>query len=200
MIFDVLFYNGNWIIDESLKNRREKLSNIIRPSTNVQLVQNFDEPEELFKVIKEKGMEGIICKDLNMSFKINGKDGRWLKKKNIKDINAVVGGVTLSHRIVNSLLLGLFDKKGYFQCIGHVGTGKLSKRDWRDLTELIKPLIRQNSPFKILPKKIKDTLWIEPLITLKIHFMEWTKSQSLRHPSIQAIVNIPPNECTFEQQ
>lgn len=200
MIFDVLFYNGNWITDQPLKNRQEVIMNIIKTNDNVQVVHNFEDPKGLFNVIKERGMEGIICKDLNKSYVINGKDDRWQKVKNFRDIIAVVGGASLKHGMVNSLLLGLYDNKGNLQYIGHIGTGKLTKGDWNQLTEIIKPFVIKNKPFANNPERVIDTLWLEPHFTVKVQFMEWTKGRTLRQPSIQSFVSFPSEDCTFEQE
>lgn len=199
MIFDVLFYNGNWITDQSLKNRQDIIMNIIKPNHNVQIVQNFEDAQGLFNVIKEKGLEGIICKDLNKSYVINGKDDRWQKVKNFKDIIAVVGGASLKHGMVNSLLLGLYDNNGNLQYIGHVGTGKITKSDWNHLTKIIKPFVINNKPFVNNPGRVIDTLWLEPHFTVKVQFIEWTKGRTLRQPSIQSFVSFPSEDCTFEQ-
>jgi bifunctional non-homologous end joining protein LigD len=152
-------------------------------------VPSHNDGNALFKAIKEQGMEGIVVKDLNSQYIINGKDNRWQKVKNYKDLIGVVGGVTLRNNVVNALLLGLYDKKGQLWYIGHVGTGKMKKSEWRDLTEQIKPLVITDRPFSNQPERTKGAIWIKPQITVKVQFMEWTKGQTLRQPSIQADVH-----------
>lgn len=197
MLFDVVYYNGVWVKDQSLQKRQEILLNIITPQENLQLVENFADGESLFTAIKANGMEGIVCKDLNSTYAINGKDGRWQKIKNYRDLIAVVGGVTLRGGVVNALLLGLYDHKGRLWYIGHAGTSKLTQADWRNLTEQVKPLIINERPFVNKPERAKDTIWLKPKITVKIKFAEWTPDGVLRQPSIQAFVDIPPEECIF---
>lgn len=149
MIFDVLYFNGEWIIERNLKERMELLSNIIIPGDYVQLVSSHDDGDALFEVMQRHEMEGIVIKDLNSKYYVNGKNDKWQKKKNYRDLIAVVAGITLRDNVVNSVLLGLYDDKGQLWYIGHSGTGKLSRSDWRNLTERVKPLIIKKRPFVI---------------------------------------------------
>jgi bifunctional non-homologous end joining protein LigD len=200
MIFDLLYVNGQWVTNEPLKKRQELLNEIIKPTNDVQLVQNFEDGESLFHAIKEKGIEGIVCKDLTKSYVINGKDERWVKKKNFQDVIAIIGGASFRDGIINSLLLGLYDKKGQLWYIGHAGTGKLTSSDWRELTVKIQPLIINDNPFVNEPKRTKDTVWVKPKMTVKIQFVEWTKGFTLRQPSIQAFTETPIEECVLPSE
>jgi bifunctional non-homologous end joining protein LigD len=198
MIFDVIYLNGKWINSLPLVERQRHLNEIITPGNYVQLVENFENAQGLYDVIKTHCMEGIVIKDLSSKYKINGKDKRWRKKKFYRDLIAVVGGVTRRNNIVNSLLLGLFDSDGRLWYVGHAGTGKLTQKDWRDLTEGIKPLIQPAMPFANTPPRIKEALWLQPRITVKVKYTEWTEGHSLRHPSIESFVNVPARECVLK--
>ncbi|WP_232696978.1 ATP-dependent DNA ligase [Brevibacillus daliensis] len=195
MIFDVLFLEGKWVTSLPLTERQELLKKVIKPNETVQLVENFNDASTLYEVIKQQEMEGVIIKDITSSYVINGKDSRWRKKKFYKDLIAVVGGVTLRDNIVNSLLLGLYNKNGLLVYIGHAGTGRLTNEDWRTLTKGIQPLIQNNMPFATPPPRNNSTIWLTPKITVKVKFAEWIEGHSLRQPSIQAIVTISPHDC-----
>lgn len=195
MIFDVIYCNGQWMHQRPLRERIDLLSNIIAPQDYAQLVTFHHDADTLFDVISQQGMEGIIIKDLNSSYGINAKDKRWQKKKNFRDIIAVVGGVTLKQGIVNALLLGAYDQEGKLWYIGHVGTGKLTKEEWRNLTEIIQPLIQSEKPFTNRPERMKDAIWLLPKLTVKVQYMEWTEGDVLRQPSIQSFVDISPEEA-----
>ncbi|HET7627320.1 MAG TPA: RNA ligase family protein [Bacillales bacterium] len=201
MVFDVLYVDGTWVHKQPLRERTELLSSIIQPNEHVQLVKSsgYEEMEPLYEVMEKHDMEGIVLKDLRSSYGIGQKNDRWQKKKNYKDLIAVVGGVTLRQGIVNALLLGLYDEKGQFTYIGHAGTGKLKKSEWRQLTETIRPLATEDCPFAIPPGRHKDAVWLQPKLTAKIQFIEWTDGGAVRQPSIQAFMNVPARECRFEQ-
>ena len=76
--------------------------------------------KRLWKVAKEHGLEGIVCKNLNSTYNINGKNDIWRKVKNYQDLIAVIAGVTYRAGIVNSVLLGLYDGEGNFGILGIV--------------------------------------------------------------------------------
>lgn len=76
------------------------------------------------------------------------------------------------------MLLGVYKNIGNLQNIDHVGTGKSSKDDWYHLIDIIKPFVLNNKPFANTPERVGDTLWLEPHITLKVQFMEWTKGNN----------------------
>ncbi len=198
MVFDVLYCNGEWVTGQPLRQRQQILAAIVNPQNDVQLVENFSDGESLFSVIKAEGMEGIVCKDLGSKYAIKGKDSRWQKLKNYRDLVAVVGGVTFRGSIVNAVLLGLFDRTGRLWYIGHAGTGKLTWGEWAELTERMKPLVIKERPFVNKPERIKNVVWVMPTITAKIRFIEWTEDHTLRQPSIQAFLDVPPEECVIE--
>jgi len=198
MIFDILFFNGNWVVDLPLNQRQRILGETIKSHDDIQLIENFDDAHSLFDVVTAQDLEGIVCKDLTSKYGIKGKDRRWQKLKNYHDLIAVVGGVTYRGDIVNAVLLGLYDQEGRLWYIGHAGTGKLTMADWRDFTEYIKPLTIRERPFINKPERIKSGIWLKPTITVKIRFIEWTEGHTLRQPSIQSFVKIPPEECRLE--
>lgn len=198
MVFDVIYYNGIWMNEQKLTDRMRRLKEIIVPSPFIQVVPSFTNSNELFEVIKAQGMEGIVIKNLNSPYFINGKNDRWQKKKNIQQIHAVVAGVTLRSGIVNSLLLGLYDEKNNLIYIGHSGTGKLKQKERIQLTTLIQPLIVNRSPFINKPERMKDSIWLKPILTVKVTFLEWLPTKRLRHPTVQAFVQVPPSKCKFE--
>ncbi|MDG5786949.1 RNA ligase family protein [Evansella sp. AB-P1] len=195
MVFDIVYLNGKWVNLLPLTERIEILASIIKPNNHVQLTTSHDDGNTLFDVTKEKGMEGILAKKLTSSYKLGGKDEAWLKIKNFQDVIAVIGGVTYRNGIVNAVLLGLYDQDGHLHYIGHAGTGKLSVSDWRTITDFVEPLIMETRPFINEPERRKNTKWLQPKLTVKIQFIEWPKGGSIRQPSIQAFVNVPPEEC-----
>jgi bifunctional non-homologous end joining protein LigD len=57
----------------------------------------------------------------------------------------------------------------------------------------------QEKPFANKTGREREAVWVRPEITVKIQYAEWTEGHSLRQPSIQAFVDIPPTECVFGQ-
>lgn len=197
MIFDMIYYNGEWIDRWPLQERMELLKKVIIPSNTIQVVPSHSDSDALFSVVKKHQLEGIVVKDVTRAYQIKGKDDRWVKVKNYRDLTAVVGGVTKRSGIVNALLLGLYDHTGDLHYIGHTGTGKLTADDWRALTDRVEPLITKIKPFVNQPERSQDAIWLEPQLTVKVNFIEWPEGRTLRQPSIQAFVDQSPEDCTL---
>ncbi|WP_018133285.1 ATP-dependent DNA ligase [Effusibacillus pohliae] len=199
MIFDLIHYNGEWVDRRPFRERTELLASIITPGRHVQLVDSHNDGQTLFDVIRQHGMEGIVVKKTASLYAIGETSDAWLKVKNYRDLIAVIGGFTLNGGTVNAVLLGLYDEAGQLWYIGHTGTGKLSHEDWRKLTERLQRLTTRERPFVNLPERHADAHWVRPRLTAKVQFAEWTEGGCLRHPSIQAFVDAPPEACIFGQ-
>ena len=196
MIFDILFADGEWVNGKPLYQRQQLLQSVIAPTPNVQLVQSTPDLPLLFEVAKQHALEGIVCKNMNSTYPLGGKDGRWVKRKLFHDLIAVVGGVTYRGNVVNALLLGLY-VEDQLMYIGHAGTGKLRGADWQAITNAVQPLLIAHKPFANEPERSKDAFWVNPLLTVKVQFLEWTPRRTMRHPSIQAVVHVPHRQCVF---
>lgn len=199
MIFDILHYDGKWVNGEPLTHRQQLLQELVIPSERVQIVPNVADGELLYDLMKQRGWEGIVSKRLDSTYAFGGKDARWVKKKLARDLYAAIGGVTYRDGGVNAILLGLYDPEGRFIYIGHAGSGKWKGADWRDLTENVKPLIIPDRPFANVPERMKGAVWIQPALTVKVQFLEWTPGGTMRHPIIQGWANVPPEACHMEQ-
>jgi bifunctional non-homologous end joining protein LigD len=199
MVFDILFLDGDWVISKTLAERQDILNSIIKPSPKVQTVKNFADPGNLFDLMKTHDMEGIICKNLESGYLIAGKDNRWQKRKIHFDLYAAVGGVTYNDKVINSLLLGVYSDESLLY-IGHSGMGKLTNLQWRELTEIMAPLVIPNPPFVNRPERHKDAVWVHPQIVVKVQFMEWSPGKTMRHASIQSIMkNMSLSDCSINQ-
>lgn len=202
MVFDVLYYNGRWIHQLPLAERMSILSDILMPTDHVQPVESHDDGVALFEAVKRYGMEGIVVKRTDSTYAIGEKKETWLKVKHYRDLLAVVGGFTLNGGIVNALLLGLYDPGGNLIYIGHAGTGKLTRAEWRSLTELLQPLTIKDCPFAHKPESVSRSspaYWVRPIVTVRIQYMDYKEGRSLRQPSIQAFLQMDPYMCTTDQ-
>lgn len=200
MIFDVLYYNGQWVLNKPLCVRLELLKQTIIPSPAVQIVPSYADGEALLEMTRQQGLEGIVSKELHSTYSIDGKDRRWVKVKNYGDILAVIGGYTLNGGIVNAVLVGVYTPEGKLLYVGHVGTGKLKKSEWVDLTSKLKPATIPDKPFVNEHPGMKGAYWVEPKLVVKLQFAEWRwrEGRTLRQPSIQAFMDVPPRECVFD--
>jgi bifunctional non-homologous end joining protein LigD len=133
------------------------------------------------------GLEGVVAKR-NTSLYLPGTRSRdWIKVKNIKAQEVVVGGWRpgAGNRSggIGSLLVGVPQGDGLAYA-GHVGTG-FSQAVLAQLLAALQPLTRDSSPFAAeLPRAdAADAVWVEPLLVGEVGFAEWTKDGRLRHPT-----------------
>jgi bifunctional non-homologous end joining protein LigD len=199
MVFDILYLDGEWVTGRSLEERQRLLARAVEPGAGVRLVENTADGEKLFDVMRKHGMEGIVVKDLASTYAVGGKDGRWRKIKVRRDLTAAVGGVTYGGGRVNALLLGLYDGQGRLHYIGHAGSGRLTGRDWADITAAAELLRTPDCPFAAKPPRSAGAVWIRPMLTAKVRYLEWTAGRTLRQPVIEAVSAGPGTDCTFDR-
>jgi bifunctional non-homologous end joining protein LigD len=199
MVFDLIYCNGQWVNDRPFSERIELLRQWLPINDRFHIVPNYEDGDMLFEKIKTQHMEGIVSKRLDSTYDINRKSDHWIKIKVTHDLIAVVGGVTYRGAVVNALLLGLYAPGGQLVYIGHAGTGKVTGDDWLSITNLVEKLKIEKRPFLNQPERSKNAQWIQPILTVKVVFQEWTVGQVLRQPSIQAFVHADPKQCTTEE-
>lgn len=197
MVFDLLYLDDRWLVDEPLVHRQERLASVLTETEQVKIVGNQPSGTALFQVMREQGMEGIVCKEKQGLYKIGERSDTWKKVKYIRTIHAVVGGATLKGGRVNSLVLGAY-ADGKLICIGKAGSG-LSGSDIQALTAFARGVKDQPCPFAVRPKLLRSTydelIWFPPQLVAEVNYMEWTSDLTLRAPAIQGFVQRDPASC-----
>lgn len=101
--YDLLYANGEVLLDETLEARRAKLEQLITGEGPIRLsgAKRFADVaslDEEFKAARERGNEGLMIKDPRSSYK-PGKRGRdWLKlKRALATLDVAVTAVEVGH-------------------------------------------------------------------------------------------------------
>ena len=87
--FDCIMFNGEMLINKTLRERKEVLNRIyndIKPilQGQIELVPNAgtSDKHEYYRQLLSAGKEGAVCKDLNSTYDIKGRRaGEWVKIK-----------------------------------------------------------------------------------------------------------------------
>lgn len=195
-LFDILYLNGESLIDLSHTHRREILQSIIPSDNNdfpikvieEKVVNTGPELAAYFKDVISKGLEGLVVKK-KLGHYIPGKRNfNWVKlKKHSKDaiadtIDTVILGYYLgegkrSNFGIGSFLVGVYNKKkDIFQTIAKVGTG-LSDTDWKILKDKCDKIKVWKKPHNVeVVDSLKPDIWVEPQIVCELKADEITQS------------------------
>ncbi|MCD1259565.1 DNA ligase [Paenibacillus athensensis] len=200
MAFDLLYADGDWLLDKPLAERQQQLERTLIPSELVQPVAAYDDGAALMALMRQTGMEGVVSKKRDSVYKPGGKSADWLKIKHYRDLIGVIGGYTLNGGQMNALLIGLYDVAGGLHFIGHVGPGRLNREQWRGLSELLLPTATADCPFVRLRPDMRQPIWVTPQYTAKLQFADWRpeEGRTLRQPLLLALTDLPPRSCVFQ--
>ena len=184
-IFDILSLNNLDTTKLPLIERKKFLKKII-PAKNSKIL--------LTKFIKEKGKEffkktlktseGIMAKRIDSKYFPGERSDDWIKIKNTKRQEFVIGGITLPKDGKNgfgSLIVGVYKRKKLVY-VGHIGTGFSSKL-METLMKSFKKLKRNTSPFSNFDNKKNLQFWMEPVLICEASFAEWTNDNMIRQAS-----------------
>jgi bifunctional non-homologous end joining protein LigD len=199
MVWDLLYLNGQWLLDEPLSRRQQRLAEVLEPGTNIKLVDSHESGTALFRVMQEQGMEGIVAKEREGIYHLGQYNPTWKKIKYYRHLHAVVGGVSVKNGLVNSLLLGLYHEEQLLY-IGRAGTG-LDNAMIRALTQFVNGLPPQKPPFQN-PPRITETayerlVWFPVQLVVEVRFMEWTSDLTLRAPVVLGFCERETKTCTL---
>ncbi|QXG76429.1 non-homologous end-joining DNA ligase [Modestobacter sp. L9-4] len=203
LVFDLLALDGESLLGLTYTQRRERLDALglasDRWTTTPWFVGNGDQVQA---ASVENGLEGVVAKRLDSTYRPGGRGPDWRKVKNLRTQSVVVGGWRpgAGRRAggIGSLLLGVHDDDGRLVFAGHVGTG-FTARALADLAPLL--TARAASPFAdALPREVtRDAHWVEPTLVGEVAFGEWTREGRLRHPSWRGLRDdLDPDDVVAE--
>ena len=182
-VFDLLYVDGYDLTACSVVERKEKLAEILRPSSFIKLSEHVEgEGEAFFREIEKFHLEGMIAKRANSRY-VHKRSRDWLKIKTIMRSEVVVGGYTQprgTRSYFGSLVCGLYrgDELHY---VAHVGGG-FNERTLGSSFKLMQPLRSDRGPFFEVPKTNEPVQWLRPKLVAEVKFSEWTADLRLRHP------------------
>jgi bifunctional non-homologous end joining protein LigD len=192
--FDVLEIDGEPLVDLALVERHRRLEELLdRRNATVRLSEWFDDGDALYEAAKQQQLEGILAKRLDSRYAQGKRTRDWLKIKTHGRQEFVIAGFTKGTgrraSSFGSLVLGYY-RAGELVYAGNVGTG-FGAKEIDSLLERLRPLKRDASPFREVPKMPKvrrsDVVWVEPELVCEVEFVEWTHDGRLRAPSYQGL-------------
>jgi bifunctional non-homologous end joining protein LigD len=189
--FDLLNVDGEDWRHRPLVERKTKLAEIIAGTGIRMSVGLHGEAQDIVAQVRKLGLEGVVAKRLQSTYKSGDRSGDWVKFKMSPEQEFVVGGFKPGNPL-ESLVVGYYEGDALV-CAGKVRQG-LNPKNRRELYALLKPLMADVCPFVNLPNskknhwgegitaaQMKDHRWVVPRIVVQVSFVEWTRGGNLRH-------------------
>src|SRR4051794_19190655 len=189
-IFDLLWLDGEDLMRLPYAGRRERLEalGLDGPAWRVPSYGDGD-GERLLAASAEQNLEGIVCKRLDSPYEPGRRGGTWLKVKNMRRQELVIGGWSAGEGRraghLGALHVGYYDD-GKLRYGGKVGTGFTGKELDR-LEGLLPPLRRDTPPFGGQPPPEGGTPYVNPRLVAEVDSTEWTSQNVLRPPSYKGL-------------
>jgi bifunctional non-homologous end joining protein LigD len=198
MAFDLLFL-GAPLLDEPWAARRDRLIGLELPPPFVIPEPVVGDGEALWAGIAEQGLEGMVAKRLDSTYRPGTRSALWRKIARVDQVRAVVGGYLPGEggrgSTFGSLLLGLVDDET-LRYIGSVGTG-FTGTSLAAIRSALDELANDQSPFSSGSDFPPGARFIEPSLVALVEFKEWTRAGKLRAPSFKGFTDDDPASTTW---
>ncbi len=154
-IFDLLYLDGRLADGRSLRGaaRAPRGARASGPAWRVPS-RHPSGGRRLLEATRKQGLEGVIAKRRGSQYEAGRRSGAWLKIKNTRRQELVIGGWLPGEgrraERIGALLVGYF-RDGQFVYAGRVGTG-FTEATLDELAARLKPLRRERSSFDVAPK------------------------------------------------
>src|SRR6266851_1713953 len=191
MVFDMMYLNGEALLDKPLDQRIATLMATVKGNEVLQaergeVLDDADRLETLFENALERGLEGLVVKRVDSPYQAGARNFNWVKLKKhsrgaLEDtIDCVMLGYFLGRGKraelgVGALLVGVYDKDAdEFVTVTKIGTG-LGDEQWREVGERAAPFRSEERPARVR-STITPSVWVEPKIVVEVLADEITKS------------------------
>jgi len=194
-IFDLLYLDGHSLMTLPYTERRAALEALGLSGRAWRVpAAHPGAGDRLRAATREQGLEGVVAKRLDSRYEPGRRSGAWIKIKNTRRQELVIGGWLPGEGRrtdrIGALLMGYFDA-GELRYAGRVGTG-FSDRTLEELAARLAPLRRDQNPFCPPPKLPRNAVFAQPSLVADVDFVEWTSDGVLRAPSFKRLRDDKP--------
>jgi bifunctional non-homologous end joining protein LigD len=183
-VFDLVHFQGHDLSSLPLLRRKEILKKILPSSSKIKFSDHILKDGILFfNVVKEKGLEGIIAKHSQSTYRMAKRSRQWLKIKTKLSQEGVIAGFTEprgGREYFGSLVLGVFEGDELIY-IGHSGGG-FGAKNLKEIYDKLQPLVRKKCPFATKPETNTPATWVKPELVCEVSLAGWTEDGIMRQP------------------
>jgi DNA ligase-1 len=190
-VFDILYKDGESLIDEPLTKRMEILKQVLPEDdvlirTKNQTIKDAKTLSILLEDAISKGLEGLVIKKLESPYEAGARNFNWvkLKRHSSGELNDTIDCVILGYISgkgkrtafgAGALLVGVYDsEKDEFVSVSKIGTG-LTDEEWREVHKRADAISLDKKPARV-SSNIIPSVWIRPEIVIEILADEITRS------------------------
>jgi len=189
LAFDVLYLLGRSTLELSYDERRSLLDALHLAGSTFATPPSFVDVRvaDLLAVSVERGLEGVVAKRRDAPYTPGLRSAQWIKVKNVRTQEVVIGGWTEGKGALagtlGALLLGIPGDDGLAYA-GKVGTGFSDQARAELLTDLW-AIPQDHSPFTSTLSRTDTALahFVRPTLVGEVQYAEWTRDGHLRHPT-----------------
>lgn len=188
-IFDVLRVDDHDTIALPYEQRRALLGGLVEPGTHWDVpAHHIGGGADLLDATAAIGLEGIMAKRIGSVYQPGKRSPNWIKVKNRRRVEVVIGGFTpgTGNRAstFGALLVGLDKPPNALSFAGGVGTG-FNQTTLDSLHRRLISLQREVCPFQPAPPTAysRDAIWVDPQLRATIEIAEFTNEGFVRHAS-----------------
>lgn len=189
--FDVLYADGTDYTVRPYSERRKSLEKIVEEGPNISLAEIFvtDNAKELSKYFAksiERGMEGLVIKDLNAPYVAGARKFAWIKLKRsyrgelADTIDVVIVGYLKGRGMraafkFGAILCAVYDEKeDMFKTIAKVGSG-FTEEMMKKLGDILEKDVVKKKPARV-DSVIEPDAWVQPRYVITVRADEITES------------------------
>ena len=197
-VFELLYYNGISYINDPFTKRRKMLEKVISKKNTPEKNTTILAPHELlsdaslieknFDDAVAEGLEGIIAKKLDGTYRPGARGWNWIKFKRSysSKIHDTVDCLVMGYDTgkgkrtsfgIGAFLAGIYDEKEEtFKTVSKIGTG-LTDDEWREMKTRCNKLQTKKKPKEyVVDKTLEVDMWVNPGIVVEIKADEITQS------------------------
>jgi bifunctional non-homologous end joining protein LigD len=201
ILFDLLWLDGHSLMALPYAERRERLLELgLNGPTWQTPASHIGDGAALLAAARARGLEGIVAKRLDSPYLPGRRSTGWLKVKNVREIDVVVGGWLEGEGRRNGRLGALvvgFYEDGELRYAGRVGSG-FDEAELSRVGAILAPLAREATPFSGRQPP-RETHFVEPRLVARVAYGEWTQARTLRHPVYKGLRDdVAPEAVVFD--
>ncbi|MFF1377585.1 non-homologous end-joining DNA ligase [Streptomyces sp. NPDC058308] len=184
VLFDVLFLAGQDLTGLPYVRRREALEQLVEAGPRWSAPRAVvGQSGRSLELAREHGLEGIVLKRLDSVYEPGRRSPNWVKIRNVRTVDVVVGGWLPGHGRLTGLpgavLVGQY-QDGALSYRGSVGTG-WNERQRTELAHLLSIAAMDECPFAPEPA-VPGARWVLPRLVAEVRYTALTRAGLLRHP------------------